>query len=131
MKAMNLSTGIGSIGVYRWNSSTQGELVTSSDHVHFQNVRQSVAQIFVSVAASHSSLYIIWEIELLAQNICFSKHTISREFFSPICFKQLPKPPRSTYKQSPPANTLPFFSRVKDGRGVEFLKSTKYDTVFC
>ena len=28
MQAMNLSTGNGSVGVYRWNSSTQGELVT-------------------------------------------------------------------------------------------------------
>ena len=35
VKAMNLRTGIGCFGVYRWNSSTQSELVTSSDHVHY------------------------------------------------------------------------------------------------
>ena len=34
VKAMNLRTGSGSIGVYRWNSSKQSDLVTSSDHVH-------------------------------------------------------------------------------------------------
>ena len=32
--AMNLRTGSASIGVYIWNSSTQSELVTSSDHAH-------------------------------------------------------------------------------------------------
>ena len=35
VKAMNLRTGSGCFGVYRWNSSTQSELVTSSDHVHY------------------------------------------------------------------------------------------------
>ena len=31
----SLNTGSGSIGIYRWNSSTQGELVISSYHVHY------------------------------------------------------------------------------------------------
>ena len=35
VKAMNLRTGIMCFGVYRWNSSTQSELVTSSDHVNY------------------------------------------------------------------------------------------------
>ena len=35
VKAMNLRTGSRCFGGYRWNSSTQDELVTSSDHVHY------------------------------------------------------------------------------------------------
>ena len=40
VKAMNLRTGSGCFRVCRWNSSTQSELVTSSDHVHHWDVRQ-------------------------------------------------------------------------------------------
>ena len=35
VKPMNLRTRSGSIGGYRWNSSTQSELVTSNDHVRY------------------------------------------------------------------------------------------------
>ena len=63
--AMNLSTGSGSIGIYRWIYSIPGELVTFNDHGHYYDVRQSVAKICVSVAASHPSFYIIWGIKLL------------------------------------------------------------------
>ena len=37
----------------------KGVLVTWSDHVHYLDVRQSITEIFVSVAASHSSLVIM------------------------------------------------------------------------
>ena len=35
VKAMNLRNGSGCFGVYRWNSSTQSGLFTSSDHFHY------------------------------------------------------------------------------------------------
>ena len=55
VKAMNLKTGSGSIEVYRWNSSTQSEPVTSSDHVHFLDVRH--ISCFFSASASYSSFF--------------------------------------------------------------------------
>ena len=51
VKAMNLRTEGGCFGVYRLNSSTQGGLVTSSDHVHYYETNQ----LLFSVSASHSS----------------------------------------------------------------------------
>ena len=112
VKAMNLRTGSGCFGGYRWNSSTQGELVTSSDHVHYSCIP--------SVSDSYSSF--TWGTKLLPQNIDFSKHTISRGFFAPTCSKKRPKPPRATYKQSPPADEFPLFSRVKAGRSGGIFK---------
>ena len=86
VKAMNLRTGSGCFGGYRWNSSTQGELVSSSDHVHYSCIP--------SVSDSYSSF--TWGTKLLPQNIDFSKHTISSGFFAPTCSKKRPKPPRAT-----------------------------------
>ena len=74
MESMSLSSGSRSVVVYIWNFSTQGELFTSS-YVHDQDVRQSVVKIFAPVAASHSSLCIIWGIKLLAQTTGFRNGT--------------------------------------------------------
>ena len=52
VEAMNLRNGSGSTGVYRWNSSTQGEVITSSDHAHCQDVRQ-ISCLFLSKLVTH------------------------------------------------------------------------------
>ena len=64
-------------------------------------------QLLFSVSASYSSF--TWGSKLLPQNIGFSKHTISRQFFALTCFKKRSKPPRANHKQSPPADKFPLF----------------------
>ena len=76
------------------------------------------------VPASYSSLYIKWGTKLLTQNIGFSNIQFpENSLLWRYALNSGLKLPRSTLKQSPPTDTLPFFSRVKNGRGRIFVKA--------